>query len=136
MKFERFDMAPHIACAALRRRRGRLLAQLDRLRRSPDPAFAQSFPVLVAAVEAAFRHEEGLLDLLGEACLHPRLADHAIILCALHRTAARIEAGDLTLGRQVMASLDAILRLPPLTAAPATLAVHPLVRHARGRSAS
>jgi hypothetical protein len=131
MKFERFDMAPRTACAALRHRRGRLLAQLVRLRRSPDPAFAKDFPAMVAAVEAAFRHEEALLDLLGQACLHPRLADHAVILCALHRTAARVEAGDLALGRQVAAALDAILRLPRPTAAPGIPRAHPPVRHAR-----
>lgn len=113
MKFERFGMAPHAACAALRRRRGRLLARLAVLRRSPDPEFARRFPAMVAAVEAAFRHEEALLELLGAACLHPRRADHAMILCALHRSAPRVEEGNVTLGRQVVSALDALLRLTP-----------------------
>lgn len=131
MKFERFDMAPHAACAALRQRRSRLLAQLAVLRKSPDPAFAHGFPAMVAAVEAAFRQEEALLERLGEACLHPRRADHAVLLCALHRTAARVEAGDLALGRQVTAALDAVLHLPPPAARPPIQRTHPLVRHAR-----
>lgn len=121
MKFERFDIAPRLRSATSRRRR--LLARLALLRRRPDPAFAKGFAGLVAAVEAEFRHEEALLDLRGQACLHPRLADDAVILCALHRTAARVEAGDVALGRQVAAALDAILRLPPTT----TLAI----RHAQ-----
>ena len=130
MKFERFDMTPCAACAALRRRRERLLALLARLRRSPDPGFAQRFPAVVAAVEAAFRHEEVLLERLGEACLHPRRADHAVLLCALHRTASRVEAGDLVLGRQVAAALDAILRLPLQASAPHLPHAQALVRHA------
>jgi hypothetical protein len=76
-------------------------------------------PALVAAVEAGFRHEEALLELLGDACLHPRLADHALVLCALHRTMVRVENGDVALGRQVANALDAILSLPSEPAVPA-----------------
>lgn len=128
-------MVPHVACAALRQRRGRLLAQLAVLRDSADAGFAQGFPALVAAVEAAFRHEEALLDLLGEACLRPRRADHAVILCALHRAAARVEAGEPALGRQVAQALDAILRQPLPVPAPGHLRAQPLVRHAHWAAA-
>jgi hypothetical protein len=76
-------------------------------------------PALVAAVEAGFRHEEALLELLGDACLHPRLADHALVLCALHRTMVRVENGDVALGRQVANALDEILSLPSEPAVPA-----------------
>lgn len=109
MTFRPIQMPPAAACAALRRRRRQLLARLSALRTCPDSAFDRQFRSMVAAVEAAFRHEEALLELLGDACAHPRRADHAIILCALHRSAARVEAGDLRRGREVAAALEAIL---------------------------
>jgi hypothetical protein len=108
-----------------------MLAQLAVLMRSPDPGLAHGFPAMVAAVEAAFRQEEALLERLGEACLHPRRADHAVLLCALHRTAARVEAGDLAIGRLVAAALDAVLRLPLPSALPAVLQPRRPMRHAR-----
>lgn len=112
MKYRHIDMAPQAACAALHRRRRLLLGRIAALRRSPDTAFAQQFAAVVEQVESTFRHEESLLELLGDACLHPRRAEHATILCALHRTAARVEAGDLQRGREVAAALEAILETP------------------------
>lgn len=112
MKYRPIRMAPQAACAALHRRRVLLLDRIAALRRSPDTEFAQQFLAVVAQVESAFRHEESLLELLGDACLHPRRADHATILCALHRTAARVEGGDLQRGREVAAALEAILDTP------------------------
>ena len=50
--------------------------------------------------------------LLGDAGLHPRRADRAVILCALHRTLLQVEGGDIALGRQVADALDAVLTLP------------------------
>lgn len=92
MKYRPIRMPAHAACAALRHGRRLLRARVAALLALPDAAFAQAFPGVVAAVEAAFRHEEALLELLGDACLHPRRADHAVILCALHRSAARVAA--------------------------------------------
>jgi hypothetical protein len=112
MKFRHLDMPAHAACAALGRRRKRLLVRIAGLRAAPDAEFVHRFAAVVAEVETAFRHEEALLELLGDACLHPRRADHAVVLCALHRAACRVEGGDVVLGRQVAAALDAILRLP------------------------
>lgn len=112
MEFHPVELTPAAACAALRHRRKALRARTGALARVPDGDFARRFPALVAAVEAAFRHEEALLELLGDACLHPRRADHAVILCALHRTMARVEDGDVALGRQVTDALDAVLSLP------------------------
>jgi hypothetical protein len=86
---------------------------------------------MVAAAEAAFCQEDELLERLGEACLHPRRADHAVLLCALHRTAARVEAGDLAQGRHVAAALNAVLRLPPPIAMTVAPRAQLLVRHAR-----
>lgn len=112
MRFHPFDMVPAAACAALRHGRKSLRNRIAVLRTAPDTEFAQQFPAMVAAVEAGFRHEEALLELLGDACLHPRRADHAVILCALHRTMSRVEAGDVNLGRQLANALDAVLSLP------------------------
>lgn len=126
MKYRPIRMPAHAACAVLRHGRRLLRARVSALLALPDAAFAQAFPGVVAAVEAAFRHEEALLELLGEACLHPRRADHAVILCALHRSAARVEGGDLERGRQVVAALDAILA-PPAAFLPARGAARPPV---------
>lgn len=112
MRFHAIDLVPAAACAALRHRRKTLRARIASLASVTDTEFACQFPALVAAVEAGFRHEEALLELLGDACLHPRRADHAVILCALHRTMARVEDGDVTLGRQVIHALDAVLSKP------------------------
>lgn len=140
MKFHQVDMALAAACAALRHGRKALRARVTALQAAPDAEFAQQFPAMVAAAEAGFRHEEALLELLGDACLRPRRADHAVILCALHRTLSRVEGGDVKLGRQVAHALDAVLSLPsraivaagaharltyrPLPGTPARLAGH------------
>lgn len=112
MKFRHIAMPAKVACAALHHRRKLLLGRIGALRAGTDADFARRFPGFVAAVEAAFRHEEALLELLGDACLRPRRADHAVILCALHRTASQVERGDLVLGRQVVAALATLLGQP------------------------
>jgi len=124
MRFSHIDMVPSAACAALRHRRKSLRTRTAALAAAPDAEFARQFPALVAAVEAGFRHEEALLELLGDACLHPRRADHAVILCALHRTMARVEEGDVTLGRQVTNALDAVLSQPCHPILPSAAPVH------------
>lgn len=112
MRFRQIAMPPQVACAALRHRRKLMLDRISALCAGTDADFARQFAGFVDAVEAAFRHEEALLELLGDACLHPRLADHAVILCALHRTVSKVERGDLELGRRVMAALAALLGKP------------------------
>ena len=112
MRLRHIDMDPATACASLRHGRKVLRVRIAGLRATPDAGFAQGFAGLVASVEAGFRHEEALLELLGDACLHPRRADHAMILCALHRTMSRGEGGEVKLGRQVVDALDAVLSLP------------------------
>ncbi|MGZ5182150.1 MAG: hypothetical protein ACXWC2_16825 [Ramlibacter sp.] len=109
MKFPHIALPPPATSAALRRHRSTLRARVKALRSEPDRKFVNDFPELVAAVEASFRHEESMLELLGDACLHPRRADHAVILCALHRTAPRVESGDVGLGRQVADALEHVL---------------------------
>ncbi|MFJ1466376.1 hypothetical protein [Massilia orientalis] len=112
MHFHHPDADPLAACAALRTSRARLRARVAALQAQPDDAFVQDFPAVVAAVEADFRREEALLERLGDAALHPRRADYAVVLCALHRTLPQIEGGDVGLGRQVADALEAVLSLP------------------------
>jgi hypothetical protein len=112
MHFHHPDADPLAACAALRTSRAHLRARVAALQAQPDEAFVQDFPAVVAAVEADFRREEALLERLGDAALHPRRADYAVLLCALHRTLPQIERGDVGLGRQVADALDAVLSLP------------------------
>jgi hypothetical protein len=112
MHFHQPDADPHAACAAVRHSRARLCARIAALQAQSDDIFVQDFPAVVAAVEADFRREEALLEHLGDACLHPRRADYAVVLCALHRTLAQIEGGDVVLGRQVADALGAVLSLP------------------------
>ncbi|WP_440962630.1 hypothetical protein ACL58G_17655 [Massilia sp. GER05] len=112
MHFHHPDADPLAACAALRTSRARLCARVAALQAQPDDVFVQDFPAVVAAVEADFRREEALLERLGDAALHPRRADYAVVLCALHRTLPQIEGGDVDLGRQVADALEAVLSLP------------------------
>jgi len=112
MHFHHPDADPLAACAALRMSRARLRARVAALQAQPDDVFVQDFPAVVAAVEADFRREEALLERLGDAALHPRRADYAVLLCALHRTLPQIERGDVGLGRQVADALEAVLSLP------------------------
>lgn len=130
MRFASPAIAPLIA---LRRCRRDLCARVAALRAQPDDVFMHDFPAVVTAVEAGFRHEETLLELLGDAGLHPRLADRAMILCALHRTLPQVEGGDIALGRQVADALDAVLTLPCDTAA-AHVAEHPMTTAPRRRA--
>ena len=112
MHFHHPDADPVAACAALRTSRARLCARVAALQAQPDDVFVQDFPAVVAAVEADFRSEEALLERLGDAALHPRRADYAVVLCALHRTLPQIEGGNVGLGRQVADALEAVLSLP------------------------
>jgi hypothetical protein len=112
MHFHQFDADPLTACAAVRHSRERLCARIAALQAQPDSVFVHDFPAVVAAVEADFRREEALLEHLGDACLHPRRADYAVVLCALHRTLPQIEGGDAVLGRQVADALGAVLSAP------------------------
>ena len=112
MRFPSPGIAPNAAGAALRRCHSDLCTRVAALRAQPDDAFLRDFPAVVTAVELGFRHAETLLELLGDATLHPLRADHAVIVCALHRTLSRVEEGDVALGRQVADALAAVLALP------------------------
>jgi hypothetical protein len=134
MTFNQISMSPPAACLALHRGRKKLRARVAALRPLPDAEFTDQFGGMVAAVEAGFRHEETLLEMLGDACLHPRLADHAVLLCALHRVAPQVESGDVDLGRQVVEALGHALELPlpvtPPRSVPRHVASATYLRHA------
>ncbi len=132
MSFHQLALNPPTACAALQRSRRRLRARIIALLSGPDANIALRFPATVAAVEACFRQEEALRELLGDACLHPRRADHAIVLSALHRTALRVESGDVRQGRQVLDALSHVLALAwPVEPRPATARHTPASGHPR-----
>jgi len=95
---------------ARRRLCERLACALDPVR-MPDAQFVREFPVLVARVEAAFRHEETVMELLDYHRLHDHLADNAVVLAALHRALPLIEDGDIALGRRLVAALLDLLSL-------------------------
>ena len=100
--------------AAIRHARRRLCERLacaiDPVR-TPDAHFVREFPVLVARVEAGFRHEETVMELLDYHRLHDHLADNAVVLAALHRALPLIEDGDIALGRGLIAALLDLLSL-------------------------
>lgn len=112
MTFYYLRMAPTAVSVTLDRNRKILRRRVAALLAMPDAAFAEGFAAMVAAVEAGFRHEEVLLEVLGGTCPPPRLADHATLLCALHKVLSRVEGGDVKLGRDVAEALDAVLMLP------------------------
>ena len=118
MHLHRIDTTPQAAGAILRNNRARLCACIVALQAQPDDVFVRDFPVVVTAVEAGFRHEEALLERLGDAGMHLRRADYAVLLRALHRMQPRVEEGDVALGRQVADALAAVLSLPWDTLAP------------------
>lgn len=131
---------PRTLCAAIRHARRSLCNRLERMTAMPDDAFCHDFAALVAAVEAGFRHEELVMEMLGYAHLREHREENAVILRALHRAQPDVDAGDCALGRQLVAALRQVLALHRLSAdlalsltVPAP-AAHPPAR-ARGRAA-
>lgn len=96
---------------ALAHARKLLLEQVRRVGGEPDARFAAAFVQLAAAIEAAFRHEEALMDAIGFPGVVEQRRDNALLLSALHHAAPRVEAGDLGLGREVVAALPDLLSL-------------------------
>lgn len=102
--------------SAMRHARKVLCSRIARLVGAPHPEFVAGWPLLVAEVEAAFRHEETLMEAAGYGGLQAHLADNALALCALHRVTPQVEAGDTDLGREALCALAAILSLHRFTA--------------------
>jgi hemerythrin len=127
---------PRALCTALRHGRKMLCRQIAGLAAGPDDALAHGFAALVAAVEAAFRHEELIMETLGYVRLHEHREENAVILSALHRVLPDVEGGDHALGRQVLGALEDVLALHRLSADLALAAAPPQVdARARGHAA-
>jgi hemerythrin len=123
-------------CAALRHGRKLLCRRIAAMAAAPDDALARGFAALVADVEAAFRHEELIMETLGYVRLHEHREENAVVLTALHRVLPDVERGDHPLGRQVLAALDDVLALHRLSSDLAlAIAVRPPAVRARGRAA-
>ena len=105
-----------VLCAAARHARRILCERIAEAAVAPDDSLATAFPALVAAVEAGFRREELLMEMLGIDGLHQQRQDNALILSALHHAMPAVERGDLVLGRQVVAALRDLLDLHRLSA--------------------
>jgi hemerythrin len=99
----------HALGTALRRTRTQLCRQIDALAAQPDASFATGWDHVVAGAEAAFRHEESVMELVGYAGLAAHRADNACILSALHHVTPRVDDGDNGLGREVLSALAAIV---------------------------
>jgi hemerythrin len=106
----------HSICAALRHARRNLCNRVELTAGAPDQQFALDFPALVREIEAAFRREQLVMEMLGFPRLRDRLEEDAIVLSALHRVTPQVEQGDLALGREVVSSLRDLLDLHRLTA--------------------
>jgi hypothetical protein len=108
--------APRTVYSAVRHARRSLCNRLERMAGLPDEAFCRDFAGVVAAVEAAFRHEELVMEMLGYAHLRDQRAENAVILRALHRAIPAVDGGDCALGRQLVAALRDVLDLHRLSA--------------------
>jgi hemerythrin len=127
---------PRAICAALRHGRKMLCRRIAEIASGPDEMLGHAFVTLVAAVEAAFRHEELIMETLGYAHLHEHREENAVVLSALHRVLPDVERGDHMLGREVLAALADVLDLHRLSGDLAlTVAARPSEAHVRGRAA-
>jgi len=94
---------------ALQHTRKHLCSRIATLEAASDAAFAVGWDGLVAATEAAFRHEESVMELAAYAGLAAHRAENARTLSALHHATPAVEAGELALGRAALAALAAIV---------------------------
>jgi hemerythrin len=121
---------PHAVCAAVRQARKNLCHRIELTACAEDVRFVHEFPALVSEVEAGFRREELVMELLGFPHLRERREENAVILSALHRVVPAVEYGNLAIGREVVAALRDLLDLHRLTA---DLALAVAVRPTPGR---
>ena len=127
---------PRAICAALRHGRKTLCRRIGEIVSGPDEMVGHGFAALVAAVEAAFRHEELIMETLGYVHLHEHREENAVVLSALHRVLPDVEQGDHLLGRQVLSALADVLDLHRLSGELAlTVAAHSAEPRVRGHAA-
>lgn len=101
--------------AVLRHVHQALHQRIKEIQSAADADFARRFNHLVATVESGLRHEEGILEALGDRHLRERRAENALILCALHRIAPTVEQGQVEPGRQLAAALEEMIALHRLS---------------------
>jgi hemerythrin len=127
---------PRAICAALRHGRKMLSRHIADVMSGPDDGVGHGFAALVAAVEAAFRREELIMETLGYVRLHEHREENAVVLSALHHVLPDVERGDHMLGRQVLAALASVLDLHRLSSDLAlAVAAHPSDARAGGHAA-
>jgi len=102
------ETAPALG-TALRHTRKQLFRQIDALAAQEDGPFAAGWNSVVAAAEAAFRHEEAIMELAHFAGLAAHRAENARTLGALHHVTILVEGGDTAVGRSMLAALGAIV---------------------------
>jgi hypothetical protein len=110
------DGAPDTVVRALAHARKGLLAQVRAAACVGEERLPDAFAHLVAAIEAAFRHEEALMEAIGFPGVREQRQDNALLLNALHHAVPRVEAGELETGRAVVEALPALLSLHRFTA--------------------
>jgi len=103
--------APHTVVRSLAHARNGLLTRVRAVACEPDECFPAAFARMVAAIEAAFRHEETLMETIGFPGVREQRRDNALLLNALHHAAPRVEAGEFGVGREVVAALPDLLSL-------------------------
>jgi hypothetical protein len=106
---------PRTLVAALRHARKTLCVRLHAVLQAPDAVFVGDYAVLVAEVEAGFRHEELIMGTLGYERLREQCQENAVVLSALHRVQPQVEIGDTALGRAVLTALIDVLDLHRLS---------------------
>jgi len=127
---------PRTLCAAIRHARKTLCLRLQGALREPDDMLVRSFAMLVAEVEAGFRHEEMIMGTLGYARLREQREENAVVLSALHRVLPEVEDGNAPLAREVITALLEVLALHRLSAGLAlAMAVHEPSQRVRGSAA-
>lgn len=127
---------PRAVCTALRHGRKMLCRRIAAVAACDDEALGARFAALVAEVEAAFRHEELIMETLGYAHLHEHVEENAVVLSALHRVLPDVERGDHALGRAILAALADVLALHRLSDELALIvAARPGGSRIRGRAA-
>ncbi|WP_332878485.1 hypothetical protein [Massilia sp. S19_KUP03_FR1] len=101
--------AAHAIGTALQHSRKQLCHQIDQLAARPEASFASGWNALVAAAEAAFRHEESLMELMAYVGLAAHREENARTLSALHHVTPRVDGGDTGIGREALAALAVIV---------------------------
>jgi hemerythrin len=133
------NRTPRSVTMAIRHARRSLCNRLERMAVLEDEALRREFAGVVAAVEAGFRHEDLVMEMLGYERLREHRAENAVILRALHRALPRVDGGDCALGRQLVNALREVLALHRLNTDLALAVALPVPARmgtrARGRAA-